>query len=268
MSQSEPAWKRYSKRGSANNQILARAVSFGVPVLRDPYFPNQRVRDPLEIYHRQQMKKHWIHDPPEKPACRRATPHGDSDEASQVSQDSRRPAGADEASFLRQLQETRQRSQRLHTDPFDLEGPGKFHQIMNAKQYTRELSMDDPMCGFLRGDTVALQPEGSREEFRGRADFDFGVVVGRAWEHGFVEVEFHSDRQVAAVKAEHLASIDRAETMARKLRFRKAGAGLLGDDVPGARRSMGRSASLPTIGEGPPRPRSEACQRGRRARTT
>merc|ERR1719343_1195714 len=167
------------------------------------------------------MRGHWIHDPDPK------------DEA--ASQDSRR--------WRRQLEDTRQRSQWLHTDETDLEGPGKFHDVRRATEYTRQLVVDDPMSGFRSGDTAALKPtpRGDRqEEHDGRPDLDFCFVTGKAWRRGFVEVVFYSDRQVSAVKAERLAKISRAEVMARQHRFKAAALGSsttadISHGVPGLR---------------------------------
>lgn len=235
---------------SADNRVqLSEGLSVAVP--RNPVRPELRERDPVQLHHYQQMKTHWIHD---------------FDPADAIPFDGVDEAPLDSKSFGRQLEETRRRSKRLHTDPMDLDGPGKFHEMRKAVEYTRELDMDDPMGGFRTGDTAALKPEGNEEEyFRNRADFDFCVVVGKAWERGFIEVKFHSDNQVATVKPQHLVKIDRPDIMARKLRFRTSAWNLSSEAGQGAQRPGLRSASLPAIEAGTRRTELGPGRRGARA---
>jgi hypothetical protein len=165
---------------------------------------------------------------------------------------------------MHQLEETRQRSKRLHTDPLDLEGPGKFHEMRKLGAFTRELYMDDPMCGFKRGDIASVQPGDNQEEYGDRAlSDDFCFVVGKGWERGYIEVKFYSDKQVAAVKAEHLVKLTKGEMMTRKFRLRKADWGLGGEAGQGVQRSELRAVSLPAIGVDAQRCGTALDRRGR-----
>lgn len=247
-----------------------------VTVLRDALDPARRVRDPLEIHHRQQMRGHWVHDTiPVAP--RRAQDQGrwrrelQDAKLRRAKELSPTHNPIDDLSpnsrpFGRQLQDARLRSKRLHTDVTDLEGPGKFHEVRSAVQYTRELVLDDPMCGFQSGDTAVLRPGGGATP-RGdcqKDDDDFCVIAGNTGRAGFVEVIFHSDGQVAEVKVGRLAKIGRAEVMARKHRLKAAalGFGTLSDTGQGARRSSRRSMSLPGIPAGPRRAEAGPSRRG------
>ncbi|CAK0897621.1 unnamed protein product [Prorocentrum cordatum] len=269
------------RRSTRHEWLPAGPEKFAVPVPRDAHDPVRRVLDPLELHHRQQMTRHWVHGPDLERAASEE-PKG----WRRVLQEKRqRRASEDEElygdifehvppgsrPFQRQLQDARQRSRRLHSDQADLEGPGKFHDVRSATSYTRQLVMDDPLCGFRSGDTAALKPGGGpasggchQDEHDRRSDLDFCFVTGGAWQRGLVEVVFYSDRQLSVVKAERLARISKAEVTARKRLFKAAHSGfgtrsdtalgmpgLRAGDVAGHARE--RSLSLPGISAGPRR---------------
>jgi hypothetical protein len=263
------------RRSTLHDLLPGGPARFAVPVLRDAHDPVRRVLDPLELYHSQQMRRHWIHDPDPEDAALREAGSQDSRLWRRLLQDKRRRRASEDEElygtgenvppgsrpFRRQLQDARQRSQRLHTDETDLEGPGKFHDVRSATRYTRQLVVDDPTSGFKSGDAAALKPTprgDGQDEHDERPDLDFCFVTGRAWQRGFVEVVFYSDRQVSAVKAERLAKISKAEVAARKRRFKAAAFGSsttsdVSHGMPGLRPSgdagrgaaPGQSLSLP-----------------------
>jgi hypothetical protein len=219
------------RRGTLHDLLPGGLERFAVPVLRDARDPARRVLDPLELHHIQQMRRHWVHDPVPPPSPREQPPAPPG--FRRWLQDKRRRRASEDEElfgpgppdvpqgsrpFWRLLQDARQRSQRLHTDAMDLEGPGKFHDVRSAPKYTRQLAVDNPVGDFRSGDTAALKPtpRGDRQEEHDERPASSPSGPCRASPRGLVGVIFCSDRQVSTVKAESLDKVIRAEAMARR----------------------------------------------------